>query len=375
MRYIPLFLFFLVSMQACKWKTIYRPAVIKGNVTGIPANEVYLTNAYQWQIFIDSAEYVDGNFHFSYKTDSLFEPFAASICYIDKQGRIQQLAYRNYILSNPKKEFGNSAFILEPGITLIKGSVHPANNNAADKLDITAGGETEVFFKTQFLDFGIIGETESAKRASRLADFKTIIQQHPSSHYLLSAINDHKRTYTNKELMYLLSFFDKKILHSMSATNIIQYVKGRNSQLHNSADLAIPNEKGLIRRVIDTGSKVNIIVLWASWCGPCQFEIPALKRMVEKFLPDGLHMVSISIDNDQAAWRTALLGEAMDWDQLIVPANDMESFKNRFNILFIPITIICDKKGNELSRFIGYDDKEEEQLDSLLNKYLGPRKM
>lgn len=51
----------------------------------------------------------------------------------------------------------------------------------------------------------------------------------------------------------------------------------------------------------DLKGKVIYIDLWATWCGPCLAEMPALETLKTHF-GDNISFVSISIDNDTTAW-------------------------------------------------------------------------
>lgn len=61
------------------------------------------------------------------------------------------------------------------------------------------------------------------------------------------------------------------------------------------------------------GKKAVIIDFWASWCRPCRAEIPNLKAIYDKYKDKGFDIVSISIDDDDAAWKKALDQEKLSW--------------------------------------------------------------
>jgi len=49
-----------------------------------------------------------------------------------------------------------------------------------------------------------------------------------------------------------------------------------------------------------------LLDFWASWCGPCLNEIPKVKQLYNKYKADGLVLISISSDDNKAAWLKAI---------------------------------------------------------------------
>jgi len=49
----------------------------------------------------------------------------------------------------------------------------------------------------------------------------------------------------------------------------------------------------------DLASKRNKVVLlniWATWCGPCRYEIPELQSLHAKYQPKGFEVIGVSVD-------------------------------------------------------------------------------
>ncbi len=366
-RLLLLSLFFLL---ACHSRRDNDKIIIEGKVAGIPAEKVYLTDAYQWKLFIDSATYSDGKFVFNRPKDSAFLPFLASICFINKKGLIQLLCFKNDVLSTPAKEYGATSFVLEAGVTTITGIMDPTKGAGSNKLDLKAGKENEMQCRTQLLDFGSIFESDSAKRKARIHLFKSIIAEDPVSYYLLSTISAYRRLYSNAELSDLLASFDKSLLRTKAAIDINSLIAARPHPIKSFTGFTFANTQGGQQNLINSAYQLNLIILWASWCGPCLLEIPKLKQLDTKFRSKGLHLCSVSIDSDPRAWKEAISSEKMPWDQLLVAGKDLESFKNQFGVSAIPIVIICDRKGTELARFNGYDNQQSNVMENQLIKYL-----
>ncbi|MBK7636149.1 MAG: TlpA family protein disulfide reductase [Saprospiraceae bacterium] len=52
----------------------------------------------------------------------------------------------------------------------------------------------------------------------------------------------------------------------------------------------------------------TLIDLWATWCQPCLYAMPALADIYEKYRYDGLKVVSISLDGESAKekWKKTI---------------------------------------------------------------------
>lgn len=98
----------------------------------------------------------------------------------------------------------------------------------------------------------------------------------------------------------------------------------------------------------DLRGKYVYIDIWATWCGPCIREIPALKELEKKFHGKDLEFVSISIDKltDKEKWQKFVEKEQLTGIQLFAD-NDWESdFVKAYEIQGIPRFILLDKEGN-----------------------------
>ena len=91
---------------------------------------------------------------------------------------------------------------------------------------------------------------------------------------------------------------------------------------------------------------VTLLDFWASWCVPCQQEIPFLKELYAKFHDRGFDIISISLDSSQKAWLKSLDKNAMPWAQL----SDLRGWNGPvtqdYGIQAIPFVYLLDRNGN-----------------------------
>jgi thiol-disulfide isomerase/thioredoxin len=86
--------------------------------------------------------------------------------------------------------------------------------------------------------------------------------------------------------------------------------------------------------------KVKLIDFWASWCGPCRKENPAVKKLYEEYHSRGLEIVGVSCDTDREKWLKAIQEDALPWTH----GWKTEALKLYF-ISTIPFTVLVDKKN------------------------------
>lgn len=51
----------------------------------------------------------------------------------------------------------------------------------------------------------------------------------------------------------------------------------------------------------DYNGDVILLNLWATWCAPCEVEMPSMQRLHEKLGPTGLKVVAVSVDTQESS--------------------------------------------------------------------------
>ncbi|RYD88102.1 MAG: TlpA family protein disulfide reductase [Sphingobacteriales bacterium] len=150
------------------------------------------------------------------------------------------------------------------------------------------------------------------------------------------------------------------------------FINNRTENDDKLPDSMMEDVDGKPAAVVDKTSKINLVVFWASWCGPCRAEIPSLKKVHERYGKSGIGFVSVSIDKDKAKWKTALKEENMSWRQLRIPEGARPKMEARYNLGSIPQIYIIDGKQNIIKHIVGMEDDNDtvlgKSLDSLLAK-------
>lgn len=92
--------------------------------------------------------------------------------------------------------------------------------------------------------------------------------------------------------------------------------------------------------------KVLYIDFWATWCGPCQGEIPHMAKLAAEYAGNPkIAFVSVSLDEDKDAWKKQIEDEKPAWAQYVLTGKGQQDVADRYKISAIPRFIILDKDG------------------------------
>jgi len=113
--------------------------------------------------------------------------------------------------------------------------------------------------------------------------------------------------------------------------------------------------------------KVVLLNFWATWCGPCQVEMPHFAQWQKSYGGRGLQVIAVSMDDEVSPVRSFLQRRSMPFPVLM---GDEQLGKQYGGILGLPVTFLIDRHGNIAAHFKGEPplDKMESELRRLLNQ-------
>lgn len=110
-----------------------------------------------------------------------------------------------------------------------------------------------------------------------------------------------------------------------------------------SPDFAYQDVNGKIVRLSDFRGKYVYIDCWATWCGPCRREQPVLAKLEKKYANRNIRFVSISCDQNKAAWEKVVREEKLKGIHLI--SDESDTFMSAYMVTAIPHFILIDPQG------------------------------
>ena len=130
-------------------------------------------------------------------------------------------------------------------------------------------------------------------------------------------------------------------------------------------DFTLPTPQGEMVTMSEVKGKVKIVDFWASWCGPCRMNNPALRKLYDEFHSKGLEIIGVSLDTNQAAWEKAIEKDGLCW----VNVSSLQGWKcetlTKYNVKAVPALFVLDEYNNIIASGL-----RGEQLRLFIQEYL-----
>lgn len=119
-----------------------------------------------------------------------------------------------------------------------------------------------------------------------------------------------------------------------------------------------------LNKLIGYGRPV-VIDFWATWCGPCRWEVPHLLEMAKQYRVEGLIVIGLTVEDPQKD-RFAVKGFVKEFKMNYPVAFASEEvyffLSNRSQDLQIPQTLVFNADGKLVKRLIGYNQDRGKEI-------------
>jgi cytochrome c biogenesis protein CcmG/thiol:disulfide interchange protein DsbE len=122
---------------------------------------------------------------------------------------------------------------------------------------------------------------------------------------------------------------------------------------------------------VDLGAlrgRVVLLNFWATWCAPCQAEMPRFVHWQEKYSGQGLSIVGVSMDDDPETVQSFLRRKKLNYP---VVMGDEKLGLAYGGVLGLPVTYLIDRQGVIRARYQGGTDLDA--METAIRQLLNPR--
>ncbi len=130
-------------------------------------------------------------------------------------------------------------------------------------------------------------------------------------------------------------------------------------------DLTVKDMNGASVRLADYKGQVIVLNFWATWCGPCQAEIPELVRTYAEYKKQGVVVLGVSIDDTAETLRAYAPQKNMTYPLLLMQDDVDQAYGPIFGV---PITFFIGRDGMISRKHFGPVTKEQvdQEIKALL---------
>ena len=119
----------------------------------------------------------------------------------------------------------------------------------------------------------------------------------------------------------------------------------------------------------DFRGRVVLVNFWATWCGPCVAEMPALDRLQAELGGQDFTVITLSEDRNPALIAPFYATHGLE--HLKRYHDPSGALSRAFGIRGLPTSVVIDRQGREVGRLEGPAEWDSPQAKALIRHFIG----
>jgi cytochrome c-type biogenesis protein len=155
--------------------------------------------------------------------------------------------------------------------------------------------------------------------------------------------------------------------HAPEVQSAVAAEAGKTPSVYGDYDFVLTSIDGEEVQLSDYRGKVVLVNFWATWCGPCVVETPALVRMYNKYKSQGFAVIGVALQSEEDGVKQFVKQHRVPY----AIARDSDSEVGlRYQVFALPSSFLFSPEGKVKRAFTGF--VAEETLERELQAMLGP---
>jgi peroxiredoxin len=153
----------------------------------------------------------------------------------------------------------------------------------------------------------------------------------------------------------------RRVLSADDAMKELDLIRPSRQKL--AQDFALPTGDTRTFRLSEQRGKLVFVNFWATWCGPCREEMPAMERLWRQHRERGFLVVAISVDSDPT-----LVGPFVKKGGFTFPIvlDPKLSAANAYGVRALPSSFLVDRQGYLTALALGPRTWDNDAAHSLI---------
>ena len=182
-----------------------------------------------------------------------------------------------------------------------------------------------------------------------------------------------------KKIHYAVLYTSFLLFANALSANDTKFAKLNNQKFGDMKKMTIANNTTSAPKTIffDTGGKeltlndfkgrLTLVNFWATWCAPCRKEMPSLEVLSNQLSGDTFQVLTIATmrSSEEAVKKFFNDNNIIDLPKFRDPKGYLARASG---VAALPLTILLDRNGNEISRLIGDADWAQDETIEFIKK-------